>query len=75
MKFTVADPIVSNLDHVPTPEDDDDEKATSFGLARPNGWPTRSRWDDRWLHSDMKDVSYFYNFKFYEKVVEKGNLK
>ena len=24
---------------------------------------------------DMKDVSYFYNFKFYEKVVEKGNLQ
>ena len=64
-----------NLDHVPTPEDDDDENATSFGLARPNGWPTRSRWDDRWLHSDMKDVSYFYNFKFYEKVVEKGILR
>ena len=42
---------------------------------RPNGWPIRFRWDDRWLHSDMKDVSYFYNFKFYEKVVEKGNLR
>jgi hypothetical protein len=64
-----------NLDHVPTPEEDDDENATSFGLARPNGWPTRSRWDDRWLHSDMKDVSYFYNFKFYEKVVEKEILR
>ena len=30
---------------------------------------------NRWLHSDMKDVSYFYNFKFYEKVKEKGNLR
>jgi hypothetical protein len=26
-------------------------------------------------HSDMKDVAYFYNFKFYDKAVEKGNLK
>ena len=64
-----------NLNHVPTPEDEEDENATSFGLARPNGWPTRFRWNDRWLHSDMKDVSYFYNFKFYEKVIEKGTLR
>ena len=64
-----------NLNHVPTPEDEDDENATSFGLDRPNGWPARSRWNDRWLHSDMKDISYFYNYKFYEKVVEKGNLQ
>ncbi len=64
-----------NLDHVPTSEDEEDDNATSFGLMRPNGWPIRFRWDDRWLHSDMKDVSYFYNFKFYEKVVEKGNLR
>ena len=64
-----------NLDHVPTPEDEEDGSATSFGVARPNGWPTRFRWNDRWLHSDIKDVSYFYIFKFYEKVVEKGNLR
>ena len=64
-----------DLNHVPTPEDEEDENTTSFGLARPNGWPTRFRWNDRWLHSDMKDVSYFYNFKFYEKVIEKGNLR
>ncbi len=64
-----------NLDHVPTPEDEEDESATSFGLMRPNGWPARSKWNGRWLHSDMKDVSYFYNFMFYETVVEKGNLR
>ena len=28
-----------------------------------------------WLHSDMKDVSFFYNFKFHEKVIEKGILR
>ena len=44
------------------------------GILRPNGWPTRWRWDDRWLHSDMKDVSFFFNFKFYQKVKEKGGM-
>lgn len=36
------------------------------GIERQNGWPTRSlgwlfttTWTDEWLHSDMKDVSYF----------------
>ena len=53
----------------------DDGQTITQGIQRPNGWPTRFRWDNRWLHSDMKDVSYFYNFKFYEKVVEKGNLR
>lgn len=28
-----------------------------------------------WLHSDIKDVSFFFNFKFYEKVIEKGGFK
>ena len=54
---------------------DDDDPPAIQGLERPNGWPTRSRWENRWIHSDMKDVSYFYNFKFYEKVIEKGNLR
>jgi len=53
----------------------DDEPPTVRGMERPNGWPTRSKWGPRWTHSDMKDVSYFYNFKFYEKVIEKGALQ
>jgi hypothetical protein len=52
-----------------------DGQTITQGIQRPNGWPTRSKWNDRWLHSDMKDVSYFYNFKFYEKAVEKGELQ
>ena len=48
---------------------------STFGIQRPNNWPTRTRWTNRWLHSDMKDVSYFFNFKFYEKVIEKGGLR
>ncbi len=48
---------------------------SNYGVARPNGWLTRSAYQKRWLHSDIKDVSYFYNFRFYEKVIEKGGLK
>ena len=41
-------------------------------ITRPNGWPERSDFNGQWCHSDMKDVSFFFNFKFYQKVVEKG---
>ena len=44
-------------------------------IERPNGWPTRSDYQGQWCHSDLKDVAYFYAFKFYEKAIEKGNLK
>ena len=64
-----------NLDQSGDVIDDDNQNNSTFGIQRPNNWPTRSRWDNRWLHSDMKDVSYFFNFKFYEKVIEKGGLK
>ena len=47
----------------------------SSGVERPNGWPSKSSYPNRWLHSDMKDVSYYFNFKFYEKIIEKGNLR
>ena len=44
-------------------------------ISRPNDWPTRAGYGTRWLHSDMKDVAFYYNYKFYEKVAEKGGLK
>jgi hypothetical protein len=47
----------------------------SSGVERPNGWPSKPSYHDRWLHSDIKDVSYFFSFKFYEKLIEKGNLQ
>lgn len=34
------------------------------------GYPYRV-YPNQWLHSDIKDVSYFFNFKFYQK----SNLK
>ena len=48
---------------------------TPSGVERVNGWPSMGSYTDRWCHSDMKDVSYFFNFKFYQKVVEKGELR
>ena len=45
------------------------------GLLRPNGWPTRSKYQGQWCHSDLKDVAYFYVFKFYAKAIEKGDLR
>ena len=44
-------------------------------ITRPNGWPARLNYSGRWCHSDMKDVAYFFNFKFYDKAVEKGDLR
>ncbi len=40
-----------------------------------NGWVTREKYGGRWLHSDFKDVPYIFTYKFYDKVLEKGNLK
>ena len=55
-----------NLDNV-----DED----SGGLSRPNGWPSKSSYPNRWLHSDMKDVSYYYNFRLYQTIITKGGLQ
>jgi hypothetical protein len=50
------------------------------GVERPNGWIARPNglfddWGDRWLHSDMKDMAFFYVFKLYENFNEVGELK
>ena len=29
----------------------------------------------RWLHSDIKNMAYFYVYKLFEKLVEEGDLK
>lgn len=43
---------------------------------RPNGWGrTGGEYQDRWLHNDVKNMSYLYSFKLFESVVEKGGLK
>ena len=48
---------------------------TQYGISRPNGWPARSDYQGQWCHSDIKDVAYFFSHKFYDKAIEKGNLK
>lgn len=45
------------------------------GVERVNGWPSLSSYSGRWCHSDIKNVSFFFNFKFYQKLVEKGALR
>ena len=45
------------------------------GIVKPNGWPVRSEYMGRWCHSDMKDIAYYFNFIFYDKAIEKGNLR
>ena len=45
------------------------------GILKPLGWPQGRRYGSQWTHSDMKDVAFYFNFKFYEKVIEKGGLR
>jgi len=45
-------------------------------LEKPNGWLNRG--DDygtRWLHNDLKNVAYLYNYSLFEKLVDVGGLK
>ena len=53
---------------------DENLSDSRFGILRKNGWPTHADYPQRWLHSDMKDVSYFFNFMMYYKIKEKGGL-
>ena len=45
---------------------------TSEGVPRPNEW---GRASSDWQHSDMKDMGYFYVYKLYEQIIQKGHLK
>ena len=56
------------------------ETSAIGGIPRPNAWIVRPNglfddWGNRWLHSDMKNMAYFYVFKFFEKVKEEGALQ
>lgn len=43
---------------------------------KPNGWPDRGRdWKTRWLHGDMKDVAFYYNFKLFKFILMNGGLE
>ncbi len=41
-----------------------------------NGWGRNHRfYEDKWLHSDMKDMAFFYVYKLYNELIQKGGLK
>ena len=59
-----------------------DRVAESFDMNskgrddRPNEWP--NNFDDfgaEWLHSDIKDVPYFYTYPKFDLIIQKGSLK
>ena len=37
-------------------------------------WPS-FRDEDNWLHSDIKNIGYLYNYEAYDYIVENGGLK
>ena len=48
------------------------------GVERPNGWPQIDRgYEDRnrWLHSDVKNVAYYFTYKLFKQLVDEGGLK
>ena len=57
-------------------EDGDKNIDMNDGIPRPNGWGRgHPVFEDSWLHSDMKDMAYFYVYKLYEQLIQKGDLK
>ena len=52
-----------------------DMNSSSF---RPSPWPNSlgdNTVANRWLHSDFKNVAYFYTYKLFDDFVERGELK
>ena len=46
------------------------------GVSRPNRWGRNHvNYGTAWLHSDMKDMAFFYVYKLYEQIVSEGVLK
>jgi hypothetical protein len=54
---------------------------TSFDLnddsAHLNGWwrPNDKTFKNRWMHSDIKNVAYFFIYDIFEKIVSDGEIK
>lgn len=45
-------------------------------ITRPNDWGRdHSDYGKGWLHSDIINMAFFYNCKFFEDIVDKGGLK
>jgi hypothetical protein len=48
------------------------ENNYNMQIDTPNGWP---REDFEWLHSDIKNMAYYYIYPAFDKILQKGNLK
>ena len=45
-------------------------------VERPNGWPNNySDFGTDWLHSDIKDIPYYYTYPKFDKIVDQGGLR
>lgn len=45
---------------------------------KPNGWPSVGHVlidAGKWLHNDMKDVSYFHNYRFFDMMATEGQIR
>ncbi len=72
----VSSPVGGNRIWSETGKDINLNENSAQGLPRPNGWGRNHNvFDDSWLHSDMKDMAYFYVYKLYDQLVTKGNLQ
>ncbi len=60
-----------------------DDNSRDFNLnirtddTYPNGWWRRGDGDldKRWLHSDIKDAAFYFNYKVFETIITTGGLK
>jgi hypothetical protein len=44
-------------------------------LEKDNGWLDRGdTYEYRWLHNDLKNVAYLYNYSLFKKLVDGGDL-
>ena len=44
--------------------------------CRPNDWGRNDEdYGKQWLHGDLKDMAFFYNFRIFENIVKTGGLK
>ena len=57
-------------------DDNDFDLNNAMHIARPNGWGRdHNVYKSSWLHSDMKDMAFFYVYPLYNDLATKGNLK
>ena len=48
-------------------------RANDWGRATPSGYPGGVLMP--WLHSDIKNMAYYFVYPAFDKILEKGNLK